>query len=123
MDYRVALLTENDARRYQVVSISSFDRRPGLYFATLKAPGLPELLVKVKYISYCSADSPDAFYSRIEIRESGNSGAARVQFKVEEILGDKVKEILRAFKDVDYEAIRKEKERVAACQEKLKSTP
>lgn len=110
--YSIAFLTEDEAKIYQVVSISSFLHRPGSYFATLKAAGKPNIVVKLEYrLAICHADS---FYARTEIRGENNK-VIKVRFDVEEILGDKVKKILATSKAVEYETIKKEKEKETAC--------
>lgn len=105
---RLALLTPEDAEKYRIISVSRSLSKPGLYFASLNALGLPKVVIKLEYRihGYCT----DNLYTVSEIRD-GKHGVVHIEnYYVKKILKGKVKLLLEKFKEVDCEAIKKETE-------------
>jgi hypothetical protein len=100
MYYKSSLLTKEEAEGYRIRTITRMVRRPGLYFATLRSPGLPDIVVRVEYKA--CVHPKGKMYTLVTIKEDNNK-VCPVCFDVQNILGNKVSRVVDDAGDVTYE--------------------
>lgn len=102
MYFRSVMMTDNEVERYKVMSVSRHEQKAHLYFATLVATGLPDLVLKIQYIK---RTYDPGYYKHIEVREG--SGKSPVRYHIETALGRKVEDVIKSVDDLQANRFRK----------------
>jgi len=86
-------MTEEQARKYEVYSLTNIRSRPGSFVATLCSRDLPNVLIRLEY----KRSMYNRVYSMSDILE--NTGP-KVNFTTELILARKIEEVVKRFNAV-----------------------
>lgn len=102
MQSRIFTMSDNEVESYKVLSVSRHERKAHIYFATLGAPGLSELMLKIEYVK---RTYDPGCYKHVEVREGGDK--VPVRYSVEMVLALKVENIIKGFGDLQEDKVKK----------------